>query len=108
MVHDDGVICDLLAWSIMPNHIHSVFRLLGDARIDALIQAWKSVSARQANAILGRKGTFWQSDYFDVLLRDSVQLRRTTEYVMQNPVKAGLKDWPWVGANLEKLSELGI
>jgi len=108
MHHDDGKICDLLSWSIMPNHIHAVFQLLRDTRIDVLIQAWKSVSSKRASAILERIGTFWQSDYFDVLVRDSLQLRRTVEYVLQNPAKAGLGDWPWVWANSEKLSELGI
>ncbi|HVT04462.1 MAG TPA: transposase [Thermoanaerobaculia bacterium] len=108
MLNDREKNCDLLAWSIMPNHVHSVFRLLRQIRIDQLMQTWKSVSSRRANRILGRRGAFWQSDYFDVLVRDSLQLRRTVEYVMQNPAKAGLKDWRWVGVHHDRLADLGV
>jgi hypothetical protein len=36
------------------------------------------------------------------LIRDGDELQRAIHYVMQNPAKAGLKDWQWVwSAGLE-------
>jgi hypothetical protein len=62
-----------------------------------LIEAWKSVSARNVNAAVGRRGSLWQADYFDVLIRDERQLRNVVKYVLENPAKAGLRDWKWSG-----------
>jgi len=57
----------------------------------------KGISAREANKILGRKGSFWQSESFDHIVRDEDELNRIVKYVIYNPVKAGLvekwQDW---------------
>jgi putative transposase len=81
--------------ALMPNHVHVVFRLMADAELDAVIKQWKSFTSHRANEILARSGRFWQADYFDVLMRDSEQLQRTVTYVLNNPAKAGLLDWPY-------------
>ncbi len=91
---DDGIRYERIALAIMPNHVHVVFRLLGT--LDAVIQGWKSYTAHEANAVLGLRGAFWDPDYYDVLIRDSGQLERTVRYVLANPAKAGLSNWPWV------------
>jgi hypothetical protein len=31
-------------------------------------------------------------------LRDEENLHRVVRYVVENPIKAGLGDWPWVSA----------
>jgi REP element-mobilizing transposase RayT len=90
--HDDGKDYEMVAFAVMPNHVHVVFRLKGE--LDDVIKRWKSYTAHRANEILRRSGTFWQSNYFDVLMRDSEQLQRTIQYVLDNPAKAGLRDWP--------------
>jgi REP element-mobilizing transposase RayT len=70
------------------------------------VKSWKSFSSRQANARLGRTGTFWEPDYFDRYMRNEDHLMRTIEYVENNPVKAGLvdraTDWPWSSASWER------
>jgi hypothetical protein len=57
----------------------------------------KKFIARESNKILGRKGTFWQSESFDTLIRDDVDLYFIIKYVLMNPVSAGLveswNDW---------------
>jgi hypothetical protein len=60
------------------------------------MHSWKSFSAKVANKLLGREGEFWQDDYYDRLIRDSKDLARTVQHVRDNPLKAGLVDWPWV------------
>ncbi|MGD0830358.1 MAG: transposase, partial [Terracidiphilus sp.] len=39
----------LLAWCIMPNHVHVVVRLLPGQEIAKIVKAWKTFSAKAAN-----------------------------------------------------------
>jgi REP element-mobilizing transposase RayT len=78
----------------MPNHLHVVFQLFSET-LSNVVEAWKSVSARAINRVLGRRGKLWQDDYYDTLMRDEAQLRNAIEYTMKNPLKAGLRDWKW-------------
>jgi len=93
----------MLAWVIMPNHVHVLAEILNDGRLPDIVRTWKAFSARKANEILGRRGRFWQADYFDRFIRDDTHLAKAKRYIHQNPVKAGLVDypeaWPFSSAN---------
>ena len=89
---------DLYAWCVMPNHVHVVLRPL-TRELSQVVQSWKTYSGRCANEMLGRCGTFWQREYFDRVIRDDNDLERTIEYVLSNPVKAGLGDWRFTSAD---------
>ena len=90
----------------MPNHVHVVIELAGDAALGDVLRSLKSFTARRANVCLGRTGAFWHADYFDRFIRDEGHFHRTVDYVEQNPVKAGLVeraiDWPWSSASERK------
>ena len=58
--------------------------------IDTLMKSIKGISAREANKILGKKGSFWQSESYDHIVRDEDELERIIKYVVMNPVKARL------------------
>jgi REP element-mobilizing transposase RayT len=92
----DGSRYRLFAWSVMPNHVHVLFQTIGMIPLAGILHSWKSYSAKAANQILGRSGEFWQREYYDHLIRNEAEFDRTMQYVMENPSKAGLKDWPWV------------
>jgi REP element-mobilizing transposase RayT len=94
--HFDGERYQLYAWCIMPNHVHVVFRMLSDHGLEDILHTWKSFSAKMANQILGRAGQFCQREYFDHSIRDRLQFDRAVRYVIENPTKARLNDWPWV------------
>jgi REP element-mobilizing transposase RayT len=104
LLHFDGDRCRLLAWCVMPNHVHVVIEILGNRSLSDIVRSWKSFTSRRANVLLGRSGPFWHADYFDRYMRDEEHLARTIEYVEQNPVKAGLidiaADWLWSSARL--------
>lgn len=91
----DGDRYDLLAWCIMPNHVHVVIHLLDGRDLSRVLHSWKSYSSSRANQVLGRGGTFWQREYYDHLVRNADELQRIIRYVAENPIKAGLKDWTW-------------
>ena len=94
--HFHGQRYRLLAWCVMPNHVHVLFSPLREHTLDAILHSWKSFSAQQANAFLGRTGPFWQREYFDHVVRDQSSLRKITQYIRDNPKRAGLPNWPWV------------
>jgi hypothetical protein len=49
---------ELFAWTIMPNHVHVLFRLLKDASLSSILHSWKSFTAHEANRVLARTGEF--------------------------------------------------
>jgi menaquinone-specific isochorismate synthase len=92
----DGICYGLSAWSIMPNHVHAVLQPLAGHQLSEILHSWKSFTSMQANRHLKRSGWFWQQESYDHLIRDEVDFIHAVEYVLQNPVKAGLRDWKWV------------
>jgi REP element-mobilizing transposase RayT len=86
------------AWAIMPNHVHAVVTPFGPHRLADVVHSWKSYSSSRANQILGREGPFWQREYYDRIVRDERDLADTIDYVLRNPEKARLKEWPWTSA----------
>ena len=104
LLHFDGLRYRLLAWCVMPNHVHVVVEPAADNSLDQIVHSWKSYTAHQANRLLGHSGAFWHRDYFDRYIRDEGHLDRTIEYVESNPVKAGLAsepmEWRWSSARL--------
>jgi putative transposase len=88
----------LHAYVVMPNHVHILLDpCLPLAKISGVI---KGVSARDANATMGRTGKpFWQDESFDHWVRNSAEFERIRHYIEWNPVRAGLvarpQDWKW-------------
>jgi len=88
-------------WVIMPNHIHIIAKTeAGAGDMKTVLSRWKGKTSRLANKTLNRSGSFWQRDWFDRVVRHEAELKRTIEYIRQNPVKAKLcsswQDYPWV------------
>ena len=75
---------DLHTWSIMPNHVHVLMRPREGNSLPNILHSWKSFTAKQCNAILGRTGAFWQDDYFDRYMRDHADIVRTAAYILNN------------------------
>ena len=90
----DGKEYSLDAYCIMPNHIHLVCTPLefeGEIiPISKIMQSLKGATARQANILLNRRGEFWHHESYDHVVRDSQEYERIIEYVMNNPIRAGL------------------
>lgn len=120
--HFAGIRYDLLAYVVMPSHIHWLFTpipawiatLSADEstprqRIQHSINRY---SATQCNKILKVRGTFWQKESFDHWVRDLDELERIIAYIEANPVKAGLveqpMDWPFSSACFRKMYGIPI
>ena len=96
----------MIAWCLMPNHVHVIIEIVAGHSLTDIVRSWKSFTARKANDQLGRSGPFWHPDYFDRYMRNEAHLAQTVEYVELNPVKAGLvesaDDWLWSSAHFRK------
>ncbi len=103
LLHFDEQRYRLLAWVIMPNHVHLLSETLAGYPLPGVVQGWKSVTAKQANDLLDRTGSFWARDYYDRYIRDDHHLAAVVRYIERNPVKAGLvaraQDWPFGSAS---------
>lgn len=97
----------LIAWVIMPNHVHVLVEMFDGFPLANIVQAWKGFTAREANKLLGRSDKFWQRDYFDRYIRDEAHYIDAVNYIHLNPVKAGLverpEDWPYSSAGFERM-----
>ena len=93
----DGTRYELMAWCIMPNHVHAIVQPLPGYDLSQITHSWKSFTAHEANGILQRSGEFWQPESYDHLIRDEADFQHCLYYLLSNPEKAGLVNWPWVG-----------
>jgi putative transposase len=87
----DGERYDLASFVIMPNHVHVLWQLRGETKLESVTHSVKSYSAGEINKVLGRRGAFWQQEGFDHLLRGIPHLERCLSYIQQNPEKSHLK-----------------
>ena len=95
--HFDGERYQLICWCIMPNHVHVLIEVNEGWSLSRIMHGWRSYTAKEANRILGRTGKFWMEEYYDHYIRDDNHLQKTINYILNNPVNAGLDEWPWVG-----------
>lgn len=103
-LHLKGTVCSLHGVVVMPDHVHLVFTPLSDndgpISLPEIFQKVKSESAHRINKHLGRKGRVWQDESFDHVLRREQSISDKVEYVMLNPVRAGLVrnplDYRWL------------
>jgi hypothetical protein len=59
-----------------------------------ILHSLKRHTAREANRLLNRTGSFWEHESYDHYVRDRAEWERIVNYVINNPVKAGLvADW---------------
>jgi REP element-mobilizing transposase RayT len=103
----DGRVYDLDVFCIMPTHVHAIFAPLPREDgtyhpLQTILHSLKRHTARHANDALGRNGAFWQHESYDHVVRNPDEWGRIVNYVLHNPVKAGLAEtweaWPWTYA----------
>ncbi len=109
---------ELLAWCVMPNHVHVLVHVWGYP-LWKMVQNWKIRVENQRRRVLfverrapsrlvavagcnlpGRCPALqWQREYWDTFMRDEAQEKIAIRYIENNPMKAGLsttkeQQWP--------------
>ncbi len=110
LLHFDGIRYRLLAWVVMPNHVHALIEI-SQTPLAEILHGWKSYTGKAANRLLKRAGDFWQPEYFDRSIRDEEHLAKVIHYIENNPVKAGLAkspdEWLFSSAYFRKVRNAG-
>jgi len=123
LLYFDAERCRILAWVVMPNHVHVLFTPINGWAVSAIITSWKVYTARHIYAFWrenpdkrpagyaasqGRphatreRGVpqtptpdhVWHREYWDRFMRNQEHFARTRAYIHGNPVKAGLVAYP--------------
>jgi len=103
LLHFDGERYRLIAWCVMPNHVHVLVETVAGFSLEDLASSWKSYTAHEANKLIGRR------EIFDRYMRGEAHFNRTLFYIHWNPVQANLVDlpenWPFSSARRWEESE---
>lgn len=98
----DQELYELLYYCIMPTHVHKVINTgfrTDPKPLHQIMKKVKGASSRMINMELGQTGVFWQAESYDHLIRSDRELAAIGNYILENPVKAGLvthwEDWPY-------------
>ncbi|HZK14056.1 MAG TPA: hypothetical protein VFC55_06035, partial [Desulfobaccales bacterium] len=65
-----------------------------------IIHSVKSFSVHRINRLRARKGSLWQDERYDRIIRDEAEFLEKWQYIMNNPLKEKLaqrwEDYPWL------------
>ena len=90
----------LIGVVVMPDHVHLVLKPGPGLDLSRIMKGIKGASARKINLSRETRGTVWQDESWDRIIRDEDELIGVLEYLVQNPVKAGLcaepEAYPWL------------
>jgi len=96
----------LIAWVVMPNHVHVLCTPSTGYSLAQIMHSVKSFTASEANKVLNRTGRFWQKEYFDRYIRNAKHYAKVVAYIENNPVKSNLcerpEDWPFSSARFHR------
>ena len=88
--HFDEKQYSLGAFVVMPNHVHAIVQPIGPNSLTSILHSWKSFTAHKLQRHAGINGRVWQEESFDRIMRDTAELKSTTDYILANPAAAGL------------------
>ena len=79
----DGERYKLDVYVAMPNHVHAVVRPFADETepLESILQCWKRCSATKINKRRTTRGSLWQEESFDRIIRDEEHLYRVIQYI---------------------------
>ena len=116
LLHFDGVRYRMIAWAVMPNHVHALFQTVQGWSMNAVVGSWKTFTANAIGRIVRQPNEpvphVWHPEFWDRFIRNESHLATTLAYIHNNPVKAGLvtrpEDWLWSSAGSATLGSAGL
>ncbi|AEI15554.1 hypothetical protein Flexsi_1920 [Flexistipes sinusarabici DSM 4947] len=98
-IHSEDTIVDLVAYCLMPTHIHFLLVQKKDKGISAYMKNILDSYTRYFNNKNYRKGPLWQGRFKSVHVETDEQLLHLTRYIHLNPTSSKLvptpEDWPY-------------
>jgi putative transposase len=91
----------ILAWCLMDTHYHLLVIAPEEPRVPWAMQLLNGLHAREFNRRHERRGHLFGERYYEKVIVDERHLSAANDYVLDNPVRAGLvrehDHWPWSG-----------
>jgi REP element-mobilizing transposase RayT len=86
----------LLSYVVMNDHVHVLLRPHSSWTLPKILHSWKSYTANRLQREFKRKGSIWQEEYFDTIIRNDKQFYATVKYILSNPWKRwGVEGYKW-------------
>ncbi len=101
----DGERYALIAWCVMPTHVHVLISETEDWPVAEIVGLWKSATLAAANArrLFGFGSSPWAKDYSRTAIVGDAEVDDVKSYIEYNPVINGLARtphaWDWSSAN---------
>jgi REP element-mobilizing transposase RayT len=95
IVDDNNKFYFLFSAVVMPEHVHLILKPIKNYSLSRILKGIKGASARKINKIRNSKGSLWQSESYDRIIRDEGDLFEKLNYMLNNPLKRGLVANPY-------------
>jgi len=92
LLHFNGMRYDLERFIVMPNHAHVLIQMRSGYELRKEFGGIMRFSGRTINRRMGKAGEFWQSEPFDHIVRSLDQFCYLQTYILENPLKARLRE----------------
>ncbi|MBS1727712.1 MAG: transposase [Armatimonadetes bacterium] len=93
----------LVAWVVMPNHVHFLAYIDEGQSLSKALHSLKSFTGHELKRLHPEHETVWQSESFDRYIRTEDHFLSRIQYIHENPVMARLcdraEDYPWSSAS---------
>jgi putative transposase len=94
---------DIIAYCIMPTHIHFILKELKDSGIANFMNLISHSYSKYFNPRYNRKGPLWEGRFKNVLVESDYQFMHLNRYIHLNPITARLvnkpTDWKYSSYN---------
>ena len=90
----DGQYYDCYAAIVMPDHVHLLLQPMEGITLSRIMHGIKGVSAHKINQYRNTKGSIWQEESYDRIVRDGNEFDNKLNYMYNNPIKKGLIEEP--------------
>lgn len=92
--HPSENIVSIIAYCLMPTHLHLILREMVAGGISKFMNRILSSHTHYFNPRYNRKGPLWESRFKNLLIEDDSYLLHLTRYIHLNPVTANLVEQP--------------
>jgi REP element-mobilizing transposase RayT len=90
-----GIQYDLVCVVVMPDHVHIVPQPYPEFSLAQAMRGIRGCASRAVNELRQERGSVWQREPYDRIVRDDEELLQKIGYIIGNPVAADLVEDPW-------------
>ena len=87
----------LFSFVVMDDHVHVLFRPMTGQWLSKILHSWKSFTANRLQRDFKRRGSIWQEESYDRIVRNEREFYSEVRYILNNPNKRWqVEEYPWM------------